>query len=454
MWPKGKRVMGAAVLAATLVSVPVWRPATAQEDPSTLQPGIESSPELSHLLAERVDAEQRAEHGAVEKIDRQILAMALRRLGEIERSRGNSNSAQKLDQQASELDHRPPSQPEALAPGPLGLAAKQSFNKQTADLESLLGSTYSSLGTALAHEKKLSEARQAYLSASGWWPETQGLDRNLGLIYIQTEEYPAAVAPLTRVLNADPDDVTVRRALGLSLFETGQRAEGLATLKPIGDQLKNTPTLAYMYAVALADFDDKKAAQSILDSLLIPELPPQLAFVIGQELVVLEDDNGALRALQLAEGPDAPPRIHYFEAMVALRLNDSPRAISQLEMEMKSDPKDLEAEFDLAYAQLYGGDRREAILHLTHVLAEQPSHASANYELGKVWLEEGMAAKAIPFLEAAEQSAPNEEYIHYSLELAYHRVGRETDSERELQLYKTLRSESETQRAPALGTTK
>jgi tetratricopeptide (TPR) repeat protein len=452
MWPKGKWAI--CFLAAALVFFPVSRWAAAQEASSTLQPGIESTPEFSLLLAARDDAEQRVDDGAVEKIDRQILAVALRRLGEIERSRGNLDSAQKLDRQATELDHRPLLQPGALASAPLGLAAAQSLNKQTADLESLLGATYNSLGTALAHEKKLSEARQAYLSAMGWCPETQGLDRNLGLLYIQLEEYSAAVAPLTRVLQANPGDVPVQRALGLGLFETGRRAEGLATLKPIADQLKSTPTLAYMYAVAMADLEDKKAAQSILDSLLIPGLPPQLAFVIGQELVVLQDDVGALKALHLAEGPDAPPRIHYFEAMVALRLNDLPKAISLLEMEMKSDPKDLEAEFDLAYAQLYGGDRRQAILHLTHVLAEQPSHATANYELGKVWLEQGMAAKAIPFLEAAEKSAPNEEYIHYSLELAYHRVGRETDSERELQLYKTLRAESETQPPPAPGATK
>jgi tetratricopeptide (TPR) repeat protein len=79
---------------------------------------------------------------------------------------------------------------------------------------------------------------------------------------------------------------------------------------------------------------------------------------------------------------------------------------------------------------------------LKKVLATQPDHAEANYELGKELRIEGKASESLSYLEAAVRLKPGFEPAHYQLQSAYRTVGRSEDADREARIYRALKTKS------------
>ena len=57
-----------------------------------------------------------------------------------------------------------------------------------------------------------------------------------------------------------------------------------------------------------------------------------------------------------------------------------------------------------------------------------------------ILLEEGDATEAVNHLERAEKNDPGPDYIHYQLQAAYRKVGRVEDADRELRVYRDIKS--------------
>jgi Tfp pilus assembly protein PilF len=76
---------------------------------------------------------------------------------------------------------------------------------------------------------------------------------------------------------------------------------------------------------------------------------------------------------------------------------------------------------------------------LQEVLKQDPKHADAYYQMGKMQLEQGDAQQAIPNLESAIRLNPDSDYMHYQLALAYRRESRSDDAEREMKTYQALK---------------
>jgi hypothetical protein len=68
-----------------------------------------------------------------------------------------------------------------------------------------------------------------------------------------------------------------------------------------------------------------------------------------------------------------------------------------------------------------------------------PSYADAQYELGKMLIEDDNANDVVLHLEIAAKNAPNKDYIHYQPKQAYRRASRPQDAGRELAIYKQLK---------------
>ena len=63
-----------------------------------------------------------------------------------------------------------------------------------------------------------------------------------------------------------------------------------------------------------------------------------------------------------------------------------------------------------------------------------PSDAEAQFQLGKTLLEQGRPKEALPYLESAAKTAPNLDGVHEQMAAAYRRLGRTADAEREAKL--------------------
>ena len=66
-----------------------------------------------------------------------------------------------------------------------------------------------------------------------------------------------------------------------------------------------------------------------------------------------------------------------------------------------------------------GRARRARSLFLSSI--QDPKHADAYYQLGKLELQQGNTQEAVSNLEAGTRLSPDSDYIHYQLALAYRR---------------------------------
>ena len=102
-------------------------------------------------------------------------------------------------------------------------------------------------------------------------------------------------------------------------------------------------------------------------------------------------------------------------------------------------PDDVNAKYNLAFTLIQQSEHDRAKQLLQQVTTSDPSQADAQYQLGKMLLDDGDAKDAVLHLELAAKNAPNKDYIHYQLQQAYRKISRPQDAERELAIYKQLK---------------
>jgi Flp pilus assembly protein TadD len=77
-----------------------------------------------------------------------------------------------------------------------------------------------------------------------------------------------------------------------------------------------------------------------------------------------------------------------------------------------------------------------------------PEHATAQYQLGKILMDEGKVKEAISHLEVAARLSPQSDYMHYQLQAAYRMDSRIQDADRELAIYKEVKARKREQPTP------
>jgi tetratricopeptide (TPR) repeat protein len=93
-------------------------------------------------------------------------------------------------------------------------------------------------------------------------------------------------------------------------------------------------------------------------------------------------------------------RAHYLAGLAQLRLKQPASAVTEFEAEIKLNPDD----------------------------------ADAQYQLGKTLLEQGRTREALPHLQAAEKLSPDLADVHNQLQIAYRKAGRVADADRQAKL--------------------
>jgi tetratricopeptide (TPR) repeat protein len=111
-------------------------------------------------------------------------------------------------------------------------------------------------------------------------------------------------------------------------------------------------------------------------------------------------------------------------------------AKEEFEQELKLDPKNAGAEYVLGELAREAQSLDEAILHFSRATKADASFSDAFLSLGVAYLAVGKFSEAIGPLETYVKQEPRNPAGHYQLVLAYMRVGRREDAEREVELQK------------------
>ena len=265
----------------------------------------------------------------------------------------------------------------------------------------ILGNAYNDLGTSEARQKHYSEALANFQQAERWNPAIPHLMRNVGFAAFRAGQHSEAARALKIAQQQEPGDKMIPPMLAMSLFSIDQYAEAAKAFAQMGDGVYGDPRVAFAYATSLAHSGQSDQAAAVVARMAQQQQTPEGMLLVGEAYSEVGNQQQALATFQKAlQANPSLPRGHYYAGLSQLKLKQPTAAIAEFEAELKLNPNDAEAQ----------------------------------YQLGKTLLEQGKPKDALPHLEAAEKIVPNLDGLHAQLAIAYRKLGRSADSEREAKL--------------------
>jgi Flp pilus assembly protein TadD len=322
----------------------------------------------------------------------------------------------------------------------LSLEEVQRLTMRESQLKQVLANGFNDWGTAEAREQKYGKALKHFQQAGQLNPSTPGLMRNLGTAAFQVENYGESARALATVVSANPEDASSRMMLAMSQFSLERFTEAEKNFTPISQLVMQDPRTAYAWAYTLVRTHQPLQADAIADILSGRDLPPDARLLVCKLYTASENFEHAVSCLRtlLAQNPSMPD-VHYELGATLIRLDRPAEAIPEFQTALKLDPPDLDAKYDLAYALLETQQKDAAIPLLQSVLAVNPNYSEAQYQLGKLLLDQDKVGEAASHLESCAKLDPDNAIVHYQLQVAYRRMGRKEDANRELERYKDLK---------------
>ena len=325
------------------------------------------------------------------------------------------------------------------------------FGKIKTYLSNILAQSFHNLGVIAVQTGQTAEALEKFASASSWKPDFPGLDRNWGIVSFRAGQYEKAIVPLARQLKSNPNDNLVRQMLGASYYFTGDFAKSAEVLKPFEAGIVSNPELAYFYGLSLIQLKRNQEAVPIFTKLAeVSQNNAEALFSAAQGFMILGDYERSVKEFRRVVALDPNmAKANYFIGQSLIRLNRYDEAEKAFTRELELNPTDVLSKYHLAVTLIerkIETDKTIAILEET--ISLKNDYADARYQLGKIFLERGETGKAIQQLETAVSADANKDYIHYQLSIAYRKVSRKEDADRELKRYQELKAASRKNDSP------
>ena len=373
-----------------------------------------------------------AEQAAVAESAQSIAASAKPGEGE--------QAASLLSAAAASVDAR--IKPQEAAADPAKLKAQAAAE---ARLRTLLASSFNDLGTAEARQQQYAAALHDFQQGERWDASSPVLLRNLGVAAFRIDDFVEAARALglyqQRQASAkEPLDQRSQLMLALSEFSLGRFADAAKHFAPVEPLALQDQRTAYSYAFALARDGHAQEANRLADMLSHQALPPDVVPLVCHLYVDTENYEGSQSCYRKALAEQPGLHLAHYEVGEALIHLDRPAdAIPELEEEDKLSPGNPNVQTALAFALLQTSRKDEARTLLSSVTTAHPEYPEGQYEYGKLLLEDGKTADAIPHLELSAKGDSSKDYVHYQLGTAYRKAGRTADAERELGLYRAIK---------------
>lgn len=306
----------------------------------------------------------------------------------------------------------------------------------------IIAQSYNNLGVIATQNNELSEAIKNFSAALEWKADFPNLSRNLGIVSFRAGEFEKAVTPLAEHLQKTPQDILIRKMLGSSYYFSKSFTKSVETLKPIETEITNDAELAYFYGLSLVQLKRNKEAETVFDRLAkFSEEKPEALFYAAQGFMIAGNFERAVKEFnQVVVLAPNIPKANYLLGQCFIRLNRLADAERSFSRELEINPIDVLSKYHLALTLIERKiDTERAIKILEEAISLRSDYADAFYQLGKIYLEKGDTKKAIENLERAVLADADKDYIHYQLSVAYRKMSRKEDADRELKIYQKLK---------------
>ena len=291
----------------------------------------------------------------------------------------------------------------------------------------------------------------------GWW--------NVGSIFYEREDFPAARDTLRKLVALDKKAVAAYALLGVCEYKVADydaalehldtaRSLGLPNNHPLGNAalfflalllnregqhdaaaglLLSAPENQVSFAVAQPAGSPTVLLAVGMTGLRIAKLPEELtpeekdlASQVGRALAAPETQATALMRDVLAQHPEQP-NLHYLYGMVLLH-GDSGMAIEQFQKELDRDPRHVPSLLAMVREMERESRFQEAMPYAQRAVAAEPGHYAAHAILGRVLVSMDRTEEGVRELEQAKQIEPGSPQIYFALASAYSKLGRADDA--------------------------
>ncbi|MFQ5877174.1 MAG: tetratricopeptide repeat protein [Acidobacteriota bacterium] len=321
-------------------------------------------------------------------------------------------------------------------------------------LEALRGSPrdariLEALGSIYARTDRLRRAEESFREALEIRPDS--VDARLGLagVWIDSGRYEDALEVVEAVLRRHPDNVDagVRRAL--LLLRRGRPAEAESAARQVLARRPEHAEARYVLGLSLLRQGRLEGASIELRGVL--ERSPHHLGALGN-LISVEMRLGrpgeaesfrrrhrqALRRVRVEERV----RGRRLAAVAAFNREDYPTALRELRAIAREDPGDAQVHLYLGSTHIALGDYRAAREALERSLSLEARSERALMELGRLDALEGRLDEAVDALLRAIEVNPQFAEPHYFLAGVYMARGQPELYERQMRIYRDLRSRS------------
>ena len=303
---------------------------------------------------------------------------------------------------------------------------------------------FAHLGVIEARQERYDEAIANYHKALALNPALPGLQMNLGLALFKTKDFKASVKPFTAELKKHPDDQRLTILLGMAHYGMGDYFVAIPYLKRATES--DPQSLPLRLALAHSCLWSKQY-QCVLDVykeiLALNADSAEADMLAGEALDETGDDAGATEQFRAAiRSNPKEPNVHFCLAYLLWTQNHFLEAAREFQAELDNDPRHIQARAYLGDSYVQLKEYTKAQPELEKALAADSSFALAHRDLGIVYAEEGRKDEAVSELQKAIELDPKDVTPHWRLAKLYQSAGKKEEAKTEFAKASTMNKES------------
>lgn len=334
------------------------------------------------------------------------------------------------------------------------------------------------LGIALTRLGRHEEAEQQFSRAALLAPEMPAPKQHLGRLYLQQGRSEEALTALRAAARLGPLD----RDLALWLAEVdlslGNDALAEEQLRSVAERFQSVRALLELARLTARRGQNPAAAELLERALALAANSEEVLAARAKIALAMQTPVLAIRALEsLTRMHPSAPEYHYLLGVAQLQIGEMDGAVEAFEQSLelepgrplalialcttlntqkrfaearevarravRLDPESAEALAVLAEAEEGLGEIEAAEEHAAQALAREPEHGRALAAVGRIRMSQSRYEEARDAFLRAATSMPGSAKTHYQLSLAFARLGDRENSSKHLELYRSIRQESD-----------
>jgi tetratricopeptide (TPR) repeat protein len=296
-----------------------------------------------------------------------------------------------------------------------------------------------SLGVLLASEKDYSEAVVEFEKADALTPDTFEIVYNLGQALLRTGKFAEASLALNRALRLKPDSpdalyllaqISVQQSRPLDALDLLVRAHRLTP--------QNLDVTFLMAQVSMSQNYYEDAIPLLESGLQIAPRRPDFLAALGESYFMSGKIDKSLDEFKQLLEVEGSARSYAYVGLSYRNLGRFGEAKTYFQQGLKLDPHNSTCLFNLGFIAERQGEAASAETFFQQALQYNPGYSDAILELANLRIAAGKLEDGVDLLKKYVQVSHDPAAGYYKLAMAERSLHRSADSERDLNVFKTL----------------